>query len=84
MWEQYSVVFYYAILLITGNESAPITNLQTVYSSLVIIMGAIVTAFIFGNMAALMATMNKRDSYLQEQMDLVSSTMRSIKLPEDM
>jgi len=57
------VVFYYAILLIVGNESAPRTTAQTVYSSLVVMLGAIVTAFIFGNMAALMATINKKDSH---------------------
>ena len=45
-------------------------------------MGAIATAFIFGNMAALMAVINKKDSTFQEQMDFVSNTMRSIKLPE--
>lgn len=79
---QYTVVFYYAILLIVGNESAPQTTYQTIFSSLVVIMGAIVTAFIFGNMAALMATINKKDSQFQEQLDLVQTTMRSIKLPE--
>lgn len=79
---QYTVVFYYAILLIVGNESAPQTTQQTIFSSLVVIMGAIVTAFIFGNMAALMATINKKDSHFQEQIDFVSTTMRSIKLPE--
>lgn len=80
---QYTVVFYYAILLIVGNESAPQTTEQTIFSSLVVIMGAIVTAFIFGNMAALMATINKKDSHFQEQIDFVSTTMRSIKLPEE-
>ena len=62
-FKQYTVVFYYAILLIVGNESGPTTTLQTVFSSLVVITGAIVTAFIFGNMAALMATINKKDSH---------------------
>jgi CRP-like cAMP-binding protein len=80
---KYTVVFYYAILLIVGNESAPRDTSQTVFASLVVIMGAIVTAFIFGNMAALMATINKKDSHFQETLDLVSTTMRSIKLPEE-
>lgn len=62
-FNKYTVVFYYAILLIVGNESAPRTTEQTIFSSLVVIMGAIVTAFIFGNMAALMATINKKDSH---------------------
>ena len=48
---QYSVMFYYGLLLIFGNESAPRNNPQTVFSSLVIILGALVTAFIFGNIA---------------------------------
>ena len=82
-FKQYTVVFYYAILLIVGNESAPRSTNQTIFSSLVVIMGAIVTAFVFGNMAALMATINKKDSHNQEQIDFVSSTMRSIKLPEE-
>jgi len=55
---QYSYVFYYAILLLVGNESAPVTMGQTIFSSLIVIMGSIITAFIFGNMAALMAAMN--------------------------
>jgi len=81
-FRQYTVVFYYAILLIVGNDSSPRTTSQTIFSSLIVIMGAIVTAFIFGNMAALMATINKKDSHNQENIDFVASTMRSIKLPE--
>ena len=80
---QYTVVFYYAILLIVGNESAPISAAQTLFSSLIVMIGAISTAFIFGNMAALMAVINKKDSRFQEQIDFVSTTMRSIKLPEN-
>jgi hypothetical protein len=58
---KYSTVFYYAILLLVGNEGAPVTTAQTLFASLVIIMGSITTAFIFGNMAALMAAMNQKD-----------------------
>ena len=57
------VCYYYALLLILGSESAPMGDIQTLYSSIIVIMGSIVTAFIFGNMAALMATMNKKDSH---------------------
>jgi hypothetical protein len=32
-------------------------------------------------MAALMATINKRENMLNEQLDMVQQTMRSIKLP---
>jgi len=66
MWPKYSIVFYNCILLILGNEISPVTFVQTLYASMVMITGAIVTAFIFGNMAALMAVINKKDSYFQE------------------
>lgn len=83
-WHQYSIVFYYTILLIVGNECAPVTFAQTLFASIVMIIGSITTAFIFGNMAALMATINKKDSHFQEQLDMISQTMRSLKLPEKM
>jgi hypothetical protein len=61
--EQYIVVIYYGILLIVGNESAPISRDQIIFSSVIVIMGAIVMAFIFGNMAALITAINKKDSF---------------------
>lgn len=83
-WYQYTIVYYYAILLILGNDIAPVTFGETFYGIFVMITGAIVTAFIFGNMAALMALINKKESHFQEQLDMVSQTMRSLKLPEEM
>lgn len=60
------------ILLVVGNECAPVTFSQTIFASSVIILGAIVTAFIFGNMAALMANISKKDSYFQEKLDMIN------------
>lgn len=82
VWTQYSIVYYYAILLILGNDIAPVTTLEMAFGVSVMILGAIVTAFIFGTMASLMALINKKDSNYQEQLDMVSQTMRSLKLPE--
>ena len=83
-WTQYSIVYYYSILLILGNDIAPVTLLETIYGISVMILGNIVTAFIFGTMASLMALINKKDSHFQEQLDMVSQTMRSLNLPEKM
>jgi hypothetical protein len=82
--EKYSTVFYYMILLVVGADCSPVDFWETVYASLVIIIGSIVTAFIFGNMAALMALINKKDSFFQQQLDMVGQTMRTLKLPEKM
>jgi len=82
--KKYSTVFYYAILTMVGNEIAPRNNLQTIFATFVVISGALLSAFIFGNIAALMATMNRRTNYFDEIMDLSSATMKSIRLPYPM
>jgi len=51
---------------------------------MVVIMGSIVTAFIFGNMAALLQQSNKKDNTLSDQLELVQQTMKAIKIPEEM
>ena len=62
MWDQYAIVYYYSILLLFGGDILPVDTFSTVYGFLIVIIGSIVTAFIFGNMAALMAAMNQKDS----------------------
>ena len=57
---QYFIVYYYAVLTMAGNEILPTNTLQTIFASIIIIAGAIVSAFIFGNMAAIMAAINKK------------------------
>lgn len=66
-----------------GNELAPMNNLQTIFATFVVIAGALLSAFIFGNMAALMATMNRKKGYFDQIMDLSANTMRSIRLQEE-
>ena len=77
-------VFYYAILTMTGNEISPTNLLQTISATIIIITGAIVSAFIVGNMAAIMAAINKKSSTFDAQMDLVSTTMRSMRIPVEL
>lgn len=55
-------MLYYAIILLVGNEIMPTSVGLTIYSSLIVILGSITNAFIFGNMAALMSAMNRKDS----------------------
>jgi len=79
--KKYATVFYYAILTMVGNEIAPRNNIQTIFATFVVISGALLSAFIFGNIAALMATMNRRTNYFDQIMDLSSTTMKSVRLP---
>lgn len=49
----YCVCFYYSILTMAGEELAPISSLQIIFAVVVVVAGALFSAFIFGNMAAL-------------------------------
>ncbi|CDW82933.1 cyclic nucleotide-binding protein [Stylonychia lemnae] len=54
------------------------------YYAVLTMAGAILSAFIFGNMAAIMAAINKKANQFDEQMDLVNTTMRQMKLSPKM
>ena len=66
--DQYMVVYYYALLLLMGNDSAPISAGQTIYVTFVALAGTLYGSFLFGNMAALMENMNRAGDK-QEEID---------------
>jgi hypothetical protein len=51
-------MFYYGILMILGNEMAPIDKAQTIYILIIFISGAIIMAIIFGSISTVMANVN--------------------------
>ena len=72
------------MLLLVGSDILPMNGGQYFYGSIIVIFGSILQAFLFGNMAALMASINLKDNRMQEHLDNVSGVMRSIKLPKTM
>jgi hypothetical protein len=47
-----------------------------------IINGAVITAVMFGEMAVLMTSMNRKSSKFQKLLDKANTTMKNMKLPE--
>ena len=82
MFGKYIEVFYYAVLLMMGNDIAPQTVTQTVYSSLMAIFGSLYGAFLFGNMATLMDSMNRTQRILDKKNNFSEDLMKTLKLPE--
>ncbi len=56
------MVFYYALVMVMGNENFPHTFAEEAFVSVAIIVGAFLMAFIFGNITALMASLKAKDS----------------------
>lgn len=84
VWTQYFTSFYHAVWLLTGGEVAPRTPFQAAISSIFIIIGALITAVMFGEMAVLMTNLNRRETEFQEILDGALVTMHNMKLPEEL
>ena len=65
-----------------GNDAQPTSTSQTVYFSFIVVLGAICISVFFGNIAAVMGNMNRKENLFQEKVDLISMTMKNIILPE--
>ena len=61
-----------------GEELAPVTNLQIIFAVIVVVAGALFSAFIFGNMSALQSQMNKKESLFDSTLDMVTETIKSL------
>lgn len=59
---QYWVSLYYSVLLLIGGDVWPDSVMHCCFSSLLILIGAIITAVMFGNMAVLMSNLNMRQT----------------------
>ena len=63
LWYQYWMSIYHAVLIETANDIAPrIETIQVVFCTLMILIGAVVNAYIFGLIIFLVAAMNDKSN----------------------
>ena len=84
IWWKYWISFYTAVFLLVGGEVGPRKPIDAAISSICIIIGAVITAVMFGEMAVLMANINRRSSNFQKILDTANTTMKNMKLPEQL
>ena len=81
---QYFMSFYISILMFGGNEIGGTTSLELAFTGLTMLFfSAIVNAVIFGEMAVLVETINRKDSEFQERIDTSNTAMKNLSLPDD-
>jgi hypothetical protein len=56
---KYYISFFQSVLFLTGNDTNPVGDSQTLFNVLALVLGSVVNATIFGNMALLILEMNK-------------------------
>jgi hypothetical protein len=75
---------YYSIQMLSGNEIGPRTTLSLVFVSFVIVLGAMVNANIFGNMAVIIQEMNRKAHRFQEKIDIANTAMKNLKIHSEL
>lgn len=80
-WYQYSLSMYHAVLMLGGNDVGPRGTFQIIFVLSTLILGAIINANIFGNMAVLISSYNRRASAFQEKLETAHETMKNLKIP---
>lgn len=73
--------FYHSIILLGGSDIAPRDDLQRINGIVVLLIGAIINANIFGNMAVLVQELNLKASKFQENIDIANTSMKNMRLP---
>ena len=85
LWYQYWMSVYHAVLIETANDIAPrIETIQVIFWTLMILIGAVVNAYIFGMIIFLVAAMNTKSNEFVSKLDTCNNAMKNLKLPKEM
>ena len=79
---QYWTCLYQSVQIFAGGDVGPLTTLQLAYCSFFIMIGAIINANLFGQLAVIFSSLNRKASNFQEKFDSTTSTMKNLNLPE--
>jgi len=79
---KYLATLYASILVLTGNEINPVSDLQIAVASILTILGALIIANIFGTFAVVVTSLNRKNSKFQDKIDTANSSMLNMKIPE--
>jgi len=81
---QYWNSLYHAILMLAGNDVGPRGSFQMCFVWITLLAGSIINANIFGNMAVILQSLNKKATSFQEKLDNANETMKNLKIPTDL
>jgi len=79
--EQYVASFYYAVQLIQGQGNFTGTWEENLFSTFVILIGSVILAIVFGEVAMLVSNFNANTTSYRQKMEGVCATMDKMNLP---
>jgi hypothetical protein len=79
---KYFSAIYHSVLMLTGNDLGPRTVFQYIFLLSIITAGAIINANIFGELAVILASLNRKASAFQAKLDTANGAMKNLGLEE--
>jgi voltage-gated potassium channel len=84
LWRRYCFSFYHSVFLFVGVEIHAVTKYEYMFCVYCYICGAIINALVVGEMAVISTSLNRKATRFAEIADNANTTMKNMKLPEDL
>jgi voltage-gated potassium channel len=84
LWRRYWFSFYHSVFLFVGVEIYAVTKYEYMFCVYCYICGAIINALVVGEMAVISTSLNRKATRFAEIADNANTTMKNMKLPEDL
>ena len=81
---RYLTCLYTAFLLLIGEGTEMVTEVELLFGSCAALVGTIIIAIIVGNVSFVVSNQNSTAFQYQSSMDLLADEMRAIDLPEEL
>ena len=82
---RYWMSVYHAVLVLTGNDIGPrFKTFQVIFCTIFVTFGAIVNAYIFGELVVLVAVLNAKTAQFVQKLDTCNTAMKNQNLPKEL
>lgn len=68
--------------MLVGIEILPQTHLQVAFCAIALLLGAMVTGIMFGEIAVVVSSLNRANSEFNSVMDVVNTSMKNFNIPQ--
>ncbi|GMI38080.1 hypothetical protein TeGR_g329 [Tetraparma gracilis] len=82
--ERYITSFYNSMLLVQGESIGPMTTTEKMYSVVMILVGSLMLAVIFGNVSMYIANFSANSTAYQRKMEYLFESMNHLELPQNL
>lgn len=80
---RYCLSVWHSVSILNGEEMVPVTDNQAIIVSILVIVSDFIHANILGTISVIIQALSIKSQRFQEQIEFATSTMKNIKLAED-